>query len=171
MEPVRAWACSAQPVQRGPGPVLPGLRRRRSDGPGLRAAAIRSSVGRSGRGVSSRRPGQGPDQRRRSWAAWARSRLRSAAAALRGRSRGPWAIRAAIRGGGRRQAAGARAAPGPDFPGRRGALYSPLKFSGIYSPAHFFGGHSRQIRFFRATLLFFQNFSGGWGKTPLRDFP
>lgn len=41
----RAAACSARTVQRGPGAVLPGLRRRRSDGHGLRAAAICPGVG------------------------------------------------------------------------------------------------------------------------------
>lgn len=131
-----------------------------------------SGVGRSGRGVSSCPAGRGPDQRRRSWAAWAWSRRRSAAAALRGPV--PWSLGRGRRRSGRRQAAGARAAPGPDFPGRRGALYSPLKFSRIYSPAHF-SGNSRHIRFSgRRYFCFFKIFPGAIyspANTPICSFP
>lgn len=202
-QPVRAWACSAQPVQRGPGPVLPGLRRRRSDGPGLRAAAICPGVGagaacdlgKLGRGRSSRRP----------WAA-----LRSGACLGPGPvllspvllSSGPGAgsapailggvgvVPATICGGsapgpvpwslgdpgsdpGRRQAAGGRGAggSGAGFSGAAGRTLLPPEIFRDILPGVFFGPLPADQIFRAATLLFFQNFSGGWGKTPLRDFP
>ena len=68
--------------------------------------------------------------------------------------------RAAIRGG--RAAAGARGGSGAGFSGAGGALYSPLKFSRIYSPAHFSGPLPADQIFRAAHFCFFKIFPGAW---------
>ena len=196
-QPVRASACSALPVHRGPG-----------GGPSGLAASVRRS-----------RPAGGGDPFRRgplailaswaAWASWGRWNCPARAADLgAGDGSGRFFLRAVVRlsslggtdpgdgpglraadlGGGPAAELGG-SAPGlvpwslggdPGRPGcgrlrgrifqGRGALYSPAKFSRIYSPAHF-PGHSRQIRFSRgATFTFSEFFRGRGGKLPFAFF-
>lgn len=85
----------------------------------------------------------------------------------------PWSLGDPGSDPGRRQAAGGRGAggSGAGFSGAAGRTLLPPEIFRDILPGVFFGPLPADQIFRAATLLFFQNFSGGWGKTPLRDFP
>ena len=135
--------------------------------PGVRAWAAADQLRRSGRRG---RSAAGDPGRVRSWAASGGLRRQSWS---RGRSGGSWRQRSGagpVVTGRRYGAAGVRAAPGPDFPGP-GRTLLPCEIFPDILPCAFSGPLPADQIFLGGTLLLFQNFSGGWDETPLRDFP